>query len=145
MKNGRYKCTKCAEVLISPGDKIADELLAMKAESKQPSASTLKIVIFSNAVMKMFSSDRLEGNSFTGVWKNIRENIDTEDVYRNFQLSEHEDEVSSKTGHKEEFISQLIKTYMTMKSQKICKKIADKERGELVRHKKKREYILAGQ
>lgn len=34
---------------------------------------------------------------------------------------------------------------MTMKSVKICKKIAVEERGELIRHRKKREYIAAGQ
>lgn len=145
IKQHKYKCTKCAEVLISPGDKINDDLLAMKTENKQPSASTLKIVIFANAVMKMYSVEHLQGNSFNAVWKTIRENVDTDDVYKNFDCSEHEEEVSTRYGHKEEFISQLIKTYMTMKSVKICKKIAVEERGELIRHRKKREYIAAGQ
>lgn len=145
IKQSKYKCKKCAEVLMSSGDKINDELLRMKDGSKQPSSSTLKIVIFANAVMKMYSNERFQGNSFDAVWRTICENMDIDDVFQRFYLVEHEEEVYTEIGHKSEFISQLIKTYMTLKSQNIGKKITAEERGALIRHKKKRDYILAGQ
>lgn len=53
----RYGCKRCVDVLSDADNKINDEFLAMKGEeSKQPSTSTLKIVIFSNAVMKIYST-----------------------------------------------------------------------------------------
>lgn len=140
----KNKCNECANVLLSTSDKINDDLLAMKdGEIKQPSASTLKIVIFSNAVMKLISLENPQGNHFDAVCRVINENIDMEDLFINIDFNHNDEEHSS--SHKHDFITLLIRTYLTIKSERIGKKITDKERGELIRHRRKRDVILAGQ
>lgn len=143
----RHKCSECAYVLITASDKINDELLAMKTtiaeKITQPSASTLKITIFCNAILKMIYVENQQGNNFNAVSKVIIENIDVNDLFEDFDLK-HPDQDES-NGHKVEFITLLIKTYMTMKSQKIGKKISDEERGTLIRFRKKRAVIVKGQ
>lgn len=145
-KQYKYKCTKCADILSAADDKITDELLAMKGEeSKQPSASTLKLIIFANAVMKMYSAEQTQGNCLNSECKTICENLDIDDLYCNFDFGHDEQEQSITHDHKKEFISQLIKVYLVMKSKKIGKKISEEERGEIIRYRKKRDYLLAGQ
>lgn len=125
-------------------DKINDELLQMKGTS-QPSASTLKIVIFVNAVMNMLSVQQQQGKCFNTILQIIRENLNIDDVFTEFYTIEHEEqETSTNLSHKAEFISELIKTYMVMKSKNISKKITDIERGELIRYKRKHSYLAAG-
>lgn len=140
----KYKCTKCSDLLMSMNDKINDELLVMK-EKQQPSASTLKIVIFSNAVNRLYSTNREQRNSFIVVWNTIFKNLDISDLYDGVDFTGHEQDDSSAFNHKEAFIKLVIKTFMILKSQKICKKETDREKGELVRYNKKRDYILLGQ
>lgn len=137
-KSHKYKCEKCADILSSGNDKINDELLAMKdkdvGQIQQPSWSTLKIVIFGNAVMKMYSdrSDRSK-NSVNVICKNITKNIDVDDLFKDYDFSNHENEDAA--HHKEEFVSLIVQTYIALKSHKICKKISDEEKGENVRHR----------
>lgn len=144
-KQHKYKCNKCADVLLSVNDKINDEFLSMKdknvGEIQQPSASTLKIVIFGNAVNKLHSANG--GNKFNIICNTIFNNIDVNDLYESVDFSDHEQKESGR--HKEEFIILIIKTYMALKSHKISKKITDEEKGELIRYRKKRDYILSGQ
>lgn len=144
IKLHRFKCLTCAEVLSNANDKINDELLQMKGTS-QPSASTLKIVIFVNAVMNMLSVQQQQGKCFNTILQIIRENLNIDDVFTEFYTIEHEEqETSTNLSHKAEFISELIKTYMVMKSKNISKKITDIERGELIRYKRKHSYLAAG-
>lgn len=138
----KYKCTCCADVLCTANEKILDEFLAMKSEESQPSASTLKIVIFSNAIMKMYSEKYNQGTNMSCVGKTISANLDMDELYSNFFITHDE---STMFTHKEEFISQLVETYMIMKSRKIGKKLTDEERGQLLRYRRRRAYILAGQ
>lgn len=141
VKHHKYKCIQCAAVLNADENKIDDELLAMKTECKQPTISTFKLIIFANAIMKMYSAERFHGNKFDAVKKTIQENLDIDDIYLNFYDVEHEATVN----HKAEFISELIQTYMAIKSRKIGAKITENEQGEYIRRKRKRAVILAGQ
>lgn len=146
IKRNRYKCSDCAnEVLLAPVEKINDALLSMKPETEQPSASTLKIVIFANTVMKIVSKHRGQGNNFDIVLKSIFNNIDFDDLYQLVKFDQHDYQTSKEYGHKEEFIMEIIRTYMTLKSEKIGKKITDEERGERIRHKNKDAVHQAGQ
>lgn len=146
IKQYKIKCSSCAFVLSAAKDKINDGLLAMKGEnSKQPSASTLKIVIFCNAVLKIYSTENYQGNNFNCIWRTICENVDIDDLYTDFAFIHSAEDNSTSIDHKTEFISEVIKLYMTMKSQKVGNKITQEERGELIRFKKKRDYLLAGQ
>lgn len=144
VKQYKYKCTNCMEVLTAD-DKINDELLAMKSDSKQPSISTFKLVIFANAIINMYSVEHSHGNNFNVVQNTIRENLDIEDIYTKFYHAQHGAEALQNHNHKVEFISELIKTYMAIKSHKIGAKITSEEQGELIRRKRKRAVILAGQ
>lgn len=141
VKNHKYKCIKCVEVLKSDENKIKDDLLQMKAECTQPTVSTFKLVIFANAVTKMYSAERRQGNCFDTIRKSIEENMDNDDIYLNFN-DVHEE---AAYNHKAEFISEIVKTFMTIKSMKIGSKITEQEQGELIRRKRKRAVILAGQ
>lgn len=144
IEQNKYKCTQCAnDVLLARDEKINDGLLAMKHNAKQPSESTLKIVLFSNAVMKIISSN--QENNFDVVLQTTFNNIDIDDLYSFAEFEQHERKTSNKYSHKEEFISEIIKMYMTLKSQKIGKKITDEEQGELIRQRKKKDIHNAGQ
>lgn len=145
IKLHKYNCTDCGNVLSTSNEKMDDEFLAMKGPF-QPSASTFKIVIFANAVMNMYSAERHQGNSFNEILQTINQNLDIDDLFTDFYLFAHDgQETPSKSNHKEEFISELIKIYMLMKSKSVCKKVTDRERGQLIRYKKKHAYLAAGQ
>lgn len=141
----KSKCTICAEVISSTDSKINDELLAMKGDSRQPSASTLKVVIFANHVIKKMSAEHYQGNNFNSVSKTICENLDIDDLYGNFHIAHSVEDGTTTLEHKKRFISEIVSTFMTMKSKNIGKKITEEERGELIRFRRKRNYILAGQ
>lgn len=145
VRQHKYKCAGCSAVLYTSDNKINDELLAMKAESKQPSISAFKLVIFANAVMNMFSMEHGQGNSFNAVRQTIYERLDIDDIFENFYHVQHDENTFQHTNHKEEFVFELIKTYMTIKSHKIGEKVTIEEQGELIRRKRKRAVILAGQ
>lgn len=148
IKQFQYKCCACASLLSHSNEEIDDQLLAMKirpiGQLQQPSRSTLKIVIFANAVMKIISSQSEQGNSFNVVWKTIFNYLDIHDLYST-ESFEHEYKKSSQYTHKEEFVIEIVKMYMTLKSKKIGKKITDEERGVLIRHKNKDAIHKAGQ
>lgn len=145
-KSHKYKCNQCADIFLSGNDKINDELLALKdkgvGQIQQPSSSTLKIIIFGNAVMKMYSDAHHSGNSIHAICKSITKNVDVGDLYNDYDFSHENKEAGH---HKGEFIHLIIETYIALKSHKICKKITEAEKGELIRHRKKRAVILRGQ
>lgn len=151
INQNKYKCSGCAGVLFARHGRITDSLLALKnttpEEAKQPLLSTLKIVIFSNAVFKEISSRSFEGNDIDTVWKTILNYIDIEDLYSTEDFEQHEQQQYSHSQftHKEEFVIQVVKMYVILKSQKIGRKIADEGKGEYIRHKNKQAVHLAGQ
>lgn len=149
IKQFKYKCSGCASILLNSNDRINDELLAKKTiqigQAKQPSQSTLKIVVFANAVMKLISSECEQGNDFGIVWKTIFNYLDIDDLYSTEDFEQHGNKLSFEYTHKEEFVIELVRTYMTLKSMKIGKKITEEERGESVRHKNKDAVKKAGQ
>lgn len=144
IKCHKYKCTKCADVLLTVNDKMNDELLAMKG-SEQPSKSTLKLLVFANAIMSKYSPETFQQNNFNVIWRIIYENVDIDDLYDNFDDSHHEHDESSIRAHKAEFVSHMIKMYLMIKFKRICKQQTDIQRGKLIRFRNKRNYILAGQ
>lgn len=141
-----YKCNECANILRASEEKINDELLAMKNDfgsAKQPSESTLKIVIFANGVMKLISSKSDQGNNFGVVQKTIFDNLDFGDVYTSVDFVHTEG--TDFVHHKEKFINEIIKTYMTLKSRNIGRKITDEEQGERIRQRRTDAIHKAGQ
>lgn len=141
-----YKCNECAHILCASKEKINDELLAMKNDSgpaKQPSESTLKIVIFANGVMKLISSKSDQGNNFEAVQKTIFNNLDIDSMYTSADFV-HIEGIDF-ADHKEKFINEIIKTYMTLKSRNIGRKITDEEQGELIRQRRTDAIHKAGQ
>lgn len=145
----KNKCSECADVLLAANDRMNDGLLAMKTTAfepaKQPLFSTLKIVVFANAVMKAISSQSDQGNDFDTVCKTIFNYLDIDDLYSTERFEQHEQQESITYTHKEDFVIRVVQTYMTFKSEKIGRKIADEARGELIRHKNKDAVHLAGQ
>lgn len=147
----KYKCCGCADVLRATNEKITDELLAQKTtaleETKQPSFSTLKIVVFANGIMRIISSLDGHGSHFDTVWKTIFSNIDVNDLYtsQDFETHGQNDSLTFQFTHKEEFVIQMVKLYLILKSQKIGRKITEEGQGELIRHKNKDAIHKAGQ
>lgn len=146
LSSNKFQCSDCANILLSSNEKINDDLLAMKcippAQAKQPCESTVKIVIFSNAVMKVMSLQS-KSNSFEDTWKTIFNNINQDELYTYADFKH--DERGTICNHKEEFIILVIKTYLTLKSRQIGRKITDEERGELIRNRRKHAIHEAGQ
>lgn len=109
INRNQYNCRDCASILCSLYDRINDDLLAMKNEdgpAQQPLASTLKIVIFANAVMKQISAQSSQGNDFSAVCKTAYNNLEMDDLYSAADFSHLEGE--SIINHKEKFIFEVI-------------------------------------
>lgn len=147
MKNCKYKyqCPDCINLLLSSDGNIRDELLAMKVINLQPKESTVNIIIITNAIMKLISEQRMQGNDYDAVWKAIYNNLHIDNLYINENFNQHDHNLVQPLGHKDEFIIHLIKMYMNLKSQKIGHKITDEERGELIRNRNKKNVHNAGQ
>lgn len=145
----KEKCGTCAAMLLDSSEIINDDLLAMNVSSaedkKQPSSSTLKLVIFANAMMKRVFDENQQGLNLDAVQKIIADYINIDDLYNDFDLKHIEQDEPSSFYHKINFINLLIKTYMTMKSRKIGKKLTEAQQGKLIRFKNKRTVILNGQ
>lgn len=105
-KNHKYKCSACADILLCEDEKINDELLSMKTREdgqiQQPSISTLKVITFANAVMKIYSDQHHSQNTLNIIRKSIIKNIDIDDLYNNDNFSHQGHE---QVDHKEKFIS----------------------------------------
>lgn len=104
-----YKCNECANILCGTHDRINDHLLAMKNDdgpAKQPFASTLKIVIFSDAVMKNISAQSSQGNDFEAVSKTIYNNLDIDDLYTSADFIHIEGSII--VNHKDKFILEVF-------------------------------------
>lgn len=131
VKQSKYKCAQCPEVLSASDDKINDNLLALKGgELNQPSSSTFKIVIFGNAVMKK-CEEYNQKKCFNAISKAIHEHV--HDLYNTFYthhllLAEQELEESTPNLHKKEFNSQLIKEFLTIKSRLVASRMTEAER-----------------
>lgn len=123
----KYKCTKCLLILSTSEDKINDDLLEIKeGQNTQPSASTLKLVIFANAIMKMYIAKDDRAINRNAVWKTICKYIDSDDIFTNFDTN-HDQQISIENSHKNEFIAQLVKIHLSMKFGQIAKKITQEE------------------
>lgn len=134
----RSRCLYCAEILFEQAEKIDDTLLMKKnKENHQPCKSTIDIVIFSNAVIKMFPSDARI--NFDDVHATIHNNLKAEELYSN-SIIEHDGQY-----HKETFLFYLVETYLKMKSERIGKLIGDEERGSFLRNRLNTQIHLAGQ
>lgn len=149
-KSHKYKCDECGGILLSGNDKINDELLAMKdrdvGQIQQPSQSTLRVIIFSNAIMKIYSIEHQSGIQYSvdSIYKSVIKNIDIDDLYNDCDFS-HRGYEEFPHHHKVEFINLIVQTFMTFKSHKICRKITEAQQGELIRYERKRAVILRGQ
>lgn len=73
----KARCEDCISMLEDRNDMIQDELLAKK-NVKQPCESTVKIVVFSNAIIKIVSSNSSE--HFDTILRTILINMDIDDV-----------------------------------------------------------------
>lgn len=141
----KNKCPKCINILQRSNNKMQDELLVKNPSNLQPCISTVDIVIFSNAVVDLISKHRSQGNDYNAVWKTILCNLDMNDLFENVDFANHPVSLQQLSDHKEDFVVQLIKAYLTLKSQKIGKKLTEGEHGELIRKRKQKAVQFSGQ
>lgn len=124
-------CPICAGNLLNSEENINDEFLAMKSGvTLQPCKSTQLIVIFSEAILKMISSNEEEIN-FDQANKTILNHLKINELYSTSNFEHNQQD------HKEDFVKRIVKTYLTLKSQNIGKRIADEERGAFIRSRLK--------
>lgn len=132
-------CPMCTENLINSEEKINDEFLAMKdGGNLQPCRSTHRIVISSEAVLKIASSNEQRIN-FDQAKKTILNIFIMDELYSTSNFEHNQQD------HKEDFVQRIVKTYLTLKSQNIGKRIADEERGAFIRSRLKARTHNAGQ
>lgn len=132
-------CPICGEILLDPEEKMNDDFLAMKSGNNlQPCKSTHRIVILSEAILKIISSSE-QGINFDQANKTILKNLKIDELYSTSNF-EHDQK-----DHKEDFLKRIVKAYLTLKSQNIGKRIADEERGAFIRSRLKARTHNAGQ
>lgn len=126
----KHKCYYCVDVLAAD-DKADDDLLAMKSIG-QPSTSTIKLIVFANAVINIYASENHQANNHNIIITTIQNSVDIGDIFKNFgtlhKKEEEEEDEESIMHHKSKFISKIIKLYITMTSKKIARKITELER-----------------
>lgn len=137
----KSNCVLCTYIFDENG-KINDSLLAMKYDNqdqaKQPCLSTVEIVIFSNAVLKITASNGRNKN-INSACKNICDNMNFDSMYNSSDFV-HQDE-----NHKRDFIAQVVKTFLTLKSQYASRRITQEEAGVAIRNRMTAQVHLAGQ
>lgn len=121
----KITCAACADV-FKQNIKISDELIRSKNEGSsptdQPCLSTLKIIVFVNAIHKIMPS--IEAKCIRMC---ICNNLDLNDLYATSNFEDHQ--LNKSSQHKEEFVSEVVKTYMDMKSMKIGNRITIEDKG----------------
>lgn len=137
----KSSCVSCTCV-FDENEKINDSLLAMKYDNQnqaeQPCLSTIEIVIFSNAVLKITaSSDR--NKNINSACKHICDNLNFDGLYNSSDFV-HQDK-----NHKIDFIAQVVKMFLTLKSQCASKRITQEEAGLAIRNRMNAQIHLAGQ
>lgn len=133
----KKSCSECANVFLDSNDNINDELLAMKI-GRQPCRSTSEIIIFSDAVIEMIYSNETPVN-FVEVHQTIYNNLSINDFYTTSNFEHHQQ------SHKRQFVKEVVKTYLTLKSTNIGKRIGDEERGAFIRSRLEAQKHFAGQ
>lgn len=140
------KCSECIRILFDQNEKYTDDLLQRNTDQtvkiKQPCESTMTIVIFSNAVMKAISCHK--EISFHTVLKTIYINLDIDQLYTGSEFEEHTYKIPNGNNHKEFFIMEVIRMYLTLKSKNIGARINDEERLAFVRSAHKARKHFAG-
>lgn len=138
------KCSDCVNV-FAQSEKISDELLAMKksknAPASQPCESTLKIVIFSNAVMRTLPAYE-HSKDIRRITQAIVSNLSSDDLY----VTPHFERQQEGTNiHKENFITRVVTTYLALKSENIGCRLTDEECGVYIRNRMKTKVHASGQ
>lgn len=135
MKKSKKSCSECINALTNENEKISDPILEnqdnVPSQIKQPCISTRNIVIFTDAVIRIISPSGI--TDFNSTWKTIFNNINLEELYSQTNFEDHQQQSVDSYGHKEKFVMEIIRTYMTMKSDNIGQRITDEERGAFVR------------
>lgn len=136
----KSSCVLCFKV-FSENEKIKDSLLAMKhvnhEEAEQPCKSTIAIVVFSNAVLKIHSSN---AQNIAAACKVIGDNICINDLYNSSNFVH-----AKNKNHKVDFVHQVIKTFLTLKSRYVSKRITEQEAGPAIRNRLNAVIHLVGQ
>lgn len=134
----KSRCQECVRILLDENIKIDDALLAKKGanEHQQPCESTAQIIIFSNAIIKLFPSN---GISFDDINKTICENLELDKLYCASTFNHNGQ------NHKTEFVAHVVKKYLILKSERVGKLIGDEERGTFMRSRLNNQIHLAGQ
>lgn len=136
-KQAATACQDCLNV-FSENSKIFDRLVARKVIrdeiSAQPCSSTLNLILLSEKINEMIETN--EPVHYARVAKTILNNnclIDS--LYESTQFETHQPNrtvLSSQFGftHKEVFLLDVIRTFFTLKSIQVCKRVAFEEQAE---------------
>lgn len=141
-------CQDCLNV-FNENQRINDAFITKKNQTKrqtQPCSSTVDIISSCNVVMKLLQSQAYV--AINVVAKTIFVNLDTEQLYDSSFFHNHQNPSSPRSNltHKEDFIYDVVKEYLCMKSKKIGKRITiEEQNGRAIRRNLTRSIILAGQ
>lgn len=94
--------------------------------ARLPTPSTLIIILVSEKINEMLQN--LDNVNYSSLAKTIFNNINfIESLYELAQFELHQPDITiqnSQITHKEEFLSEVLRTFLTMKSKQICKRIS---------------------
>lgn len=156
----RNKCKMCLNVFHN-NEKINDSFIARKMltdvqnRQSQPCKSTVNIIKASNKLHDLLADN---GYDVKAIIMTTLQNLDYEELFEETDFDDHSDPEMDETdetvgygiyglhvSHKEDFISEIVKVYINMKSHNIFRKISDEERGDYIRHRNKKSTHFAGQ
>lgn len=141
-------CQDCLTV-FGENTKIIDTLIAKKQKTKpiaQPCNSTFDIISSCD-----IANELLQSHAYVDIHvmaKSIFCILDTDQMYDSSDFHTHQHSANSGCSltHKEQFIYNVIKEYLCMKSKKIGKRLTiEEQKGRALRRKLTRSIILAGQ
>lgn len=142
-------CKDCLNI-FNENDKINDRFLTKKNRSSnidQPCRSTVNIIVAGTTVMTNLQSE--SHVEFDVLIKAILSCLDIDQLYELSQFDDHQGHgilLNSSQTHKEQFISNILREFMHIKSRKICNRITVEEhKGKNKRKLNTKNTIFAGQ
>lgn len=85
------------------------------------------------------------GSGYSQTMKTVFVNLNIDELFSKTDFEGHNHETSGAYTHKEQFLLEIIDTYMNMKSHNIGDRITEERRGEYIRHTSRKNVHFAGQ
>lgn len=137
VQKGRKGCMECTQVFVE-NEISNDRFIQFKEENSQmvaPCKSTVELISTVENLLKVYQTHNVTFNSMLA---HIIKKIDVTKFYEGSTFGKDHD-------HKIDLIKDIVKTYMNVKSTKLCKFITRMKQNKQIRHSYLKAIHLEGQ